>query len=192
MKWDNVVKWMSGVAGALAGLMGEWNVLLTILAIMMVLDYVTGLIVAWRGKSPKSETGGVSSKVGFDGLIKKAFIMVVVLIATLLDTAIGNATRVFQLAATMYYIANEGISVLENTAIMGVKYPRFIMKALEAMREKNDNLDGETVDEMPENADKMPENVNKAPESVANARENVINIDRHIRHREHKPPGERD
>ena len=198
MKWDDVVKWMAGIAGALAGLLGEWNVLLTILAIMMVLDYVTGLIVAWRGKSPKTEGGGVSSSVGFDGLIKKAFIMVVVLIATLLDTAIGNATRVFQLAATMYYIANEGISVLENTAIMGVKYPRFIMKALEAMREKNDNPDGEnddktpeTDDKIPENVDKMPENVDKMPESAENAREDVIDLDRYIYHRKDKPPGEK-
>ena len=99
MKWDDVTRMLAAVAGAIAGLLGEWNVLLTILAVMMVLDYATGVIVAWRGKSPKTETGGVSSNVGFDGLIKKAFIMIVVLIATLLDTAIGNATRVFQMAA---------------------------------------------------------------------------------------------
>ena len=138
MKWDDVVKWLAGIAGAVAGLLGEWNVMLTILAVMMVLDYATGLIVAWRGRSPKTEGGGVSSAAGFDGLIRKAFIMVVVLVATLLDTAIGNATHVFQLAAVMYYIANEGISILENTALMGVKYPKFILKALEAMREKGD------------------------------------------------------
>ena len=145
MKWDDITKTLAGIAGAVAGLLGEWNVLLTILAIMMVLDYATGVIVAWRGKSPKTKTGGVSSSVSFDGLIKKAFIMVVVLIATLLDTAIGNTTRVFQTAATLYYIANEGISVLENTALMGVVYPSFVMKALEAMREKNDSLDHKKV-----------------------------------------------
>lgn len=138
MTWDKIVKWIAGIAGGIAGLLGEWNAMLTILALMMLIDYVTGLVVAWRGKSPKSETGGVSSRVGFDGLIKKAFIMVVILVATLLDTAIGNATRVFQTAATLYYIANEGISILENTALMGVVYPAFIRKALEALREKSD------------------------------------------------------
>lgn len=148
MTWDKIVKWLAGAVGAVAGLLGEWNVLLTILAIMMALDYFTGLIVAWRGRSPKTEGGGVSSRVGFDGLIRKAFIMVVVLVATLLDTAIGNAAHVFQTAAVMYYIANEGVSILENTALMGVVYPRFIMRALETMREKNDEgEDGEPPDE---------------------------------------------
>lgn len=139
MGWDRIVKWLAGAMGALAGLLGEWNVLLTILALMMVIDYATGVIVAWRGKSPKTETGGVSSKAGFDGLIRKTFIMAVVLVATLLDTAIGNATRVFQTAATMYYIANEGISILENTSLMGVPYPAFIRDALEELKEKRDH-----------------------------------------------------
>lgn len=145
MSWDKVTKALAGAVGAIAGLLGEWNVLLTVLAIMMVLDYLTGLVVAWRGKSPKTETGGVSSRAGFDGLIRKAFIMVVVLVATLLDTAIGNQARVFQTAATTYYIANEGISILENTALMGVVYPAFVMRALEALREKSDagKIDGE-------------------------------------------------
>jgi len=141
MKWDDVTEMLAALAGAAAGLLGEWTVALTILAVLMATDYLTGLIVAWRGRSPKTEGGGVSSKAGFDGLIRKAFIMVVVLVATLLDTAIGNTTRVFQTAATMYYIANEGISILENTALMGVKYPAWIIKALEALRDKNDDPD---------------------------------------------------
>ena len=138
MSWDKILKYIAGAAGAVAGLLGEWNVALTILAILMVLDYLTGLIVAWRGRSPKTAGGGVSSRVGFDGLIRKFFIMIVVLVATLLDRVIGNSAAVFQTAATMYYIANEGISILENTALMGVVYPKFIMRALETMREEND------------------------------------------------------
>jgi toxin secretion/phage lysis holin len=147
MSWDNITKALAAMVGAAAGLLGEWNVLLTVLAIFMVIDYLTGLIVAWRGKSPKTVTGGVSSKAGFDGLIRKFFIMVVILVATLLDVAIGNSTRVFQTAATMYYIANEGISILENTALMGVKYPAFIIKALEALRDKSDTLDDGRIDD---------------------------------------------
>lgn len=158
MTWDNITKALAAAVGAAAGLLGEWNVALTCLAVLMVCDYVTGLIVAWRGKSPKTETGGVSSKAGFDGLIRKFFIMVVILVATLLDVAIGNSTRVFQTAATMYYIANEGISILENTALMGVRYPSFIVKALEALRDKSDTLDhNKTQDEKQGTDDDTPE-----------------------------------
>lgn len=138
MTWDRVTKAIAAACGAVAGLLGGWTMLLTILAWFMVIDYATGVIVAWRGRSPKTETGGVSSKVSFDGLIRKAFIMLVVLMATLLDRAIGNETSIFQTAAVTYYIANEGISILENTSLMGVKYPGFIRKALEAMREKSE------------------------------------------------------
>ena len=151
MKWNDITKVLAAAIGAAAGLLGEWNVLLTILAAFMVLDYLTGLIVAWRGKSPKTETGGVSSRAGFDGLIRKFMIMIVVLVATLLDAAIGNTARVFQTAATMYYIANEGISILENTALMGVRYPAFIIRALETMREKSD-----TLEDKPPNHDGNP------------------------------------
>ena len=80
-------------------------------------------------------------------MIRKGFIMVVVLVATLLDTAIGNTTRVFQMAATTYYIANEGISILENTALMGVPYPAFILKALETMRERSDKREDKPPDD---------------------------------------------
>lgn len=138
MTWDRVTKAIAGILGGAAGLLGGWSMLLTILAWFMGIDYFSGLIVAWRGRSPKTEHGGISSKAGFDGLIRKAFIMLVVLMATLLDRAIGNSTSVFQTAATTYYIANEGISILENTSLMGVKYPAFILKALEAMRDKGD------------------------------------------------------
>lgn len=160
MTWDDIVKTLAGVAGAIAGLLGEWNVLLTILALMMLIDYATGLIVAWRGKSPKTETGHVSSRAGFDGLLKKFFILLVILVATLLDTAIGNTTRVFQTAATLYYIANEGISILENTALMGVVYPNFIRKALETLREKNDKAE-EPPDPMPGNGTQQTEEHNE-------------------------------
>lgn len=141
MTWDKALKYLAGIAGAAAGLLGEWNMLLTVLAWFMVIDYVTGLLVAWRGKSPKSETGGVSSKAGFDGLVKKFFIIIVVLVATLLDAAIGTERAIFQTAAATYYLANEGISILENTSLMGVPYPQFILKALETMRKKGDDGD---------------------------------------------------
>lgn len=138
MTWDKIIKATAAVAGAIAGLLGEWNTLLTILVIAMATDYITGLIVAACGRSPKTEGGRLSSTAGFIGLAKKAIIMAVVLLATLLDKAIGGEAMVFQTASVCYYIANEGLSILENAALLDVPIPRRLRKALEALRDRND------------------------------------------------------
>lgn len=136
MTWDKILKWLAGIAGAIAGLFGEWSTTLTILVAVMAIDYISGVIVAACGKSPKSEAGGLSSKVGFIGIAKKGFIMLLVLLATMLDRAIGNETMVFQTSLVFYYIANEGLSVLENAALMGLPFPEKLKKALETLREE--------------------------------------------------------
>ena len=87
--WDKVVKMLCAAAGAIAGIFGGWNTLLTLLACAMAMDYVSGLMVAMLGKSPKTDGGGIDSKVGFIGLAKKGFIIMIVLLATLLDGQAG-------------------------------------------------------------------------------------------------------
>ena len=136
--WDKTFKAAMAAAGAIAGLFGEWTLALTILLVMMTIDYVTGVLVAVTGKSPKSETGRLSSEAGFVGLAKKGFIMLIVLVATLLDRAIGNSAMVFQSTAVFYYIANEGLSILENADLMGVPFPAFIRERLESLRDQKE------------------------------------------------------
>ena len=135
MTWNRVTRLAAAAAGACMGLMGQCSALMSALACFMAVDYLTGLVVAWRGRSPKTAHGGISSKAGFDGLIRKAFIIAVILMATQLDRAVGNEGAMFQTAAATYYLANEGISILENTSLMGVPYPAAIRRALEALRE---------------------------------------------------------
>ena len=139
MTWDKILKFLAAVVGAICGLFGEWNTMLTILVVAMTTDYISGWIVAWCGKSPKTENGGLSSKIGFIGIAKKAFIMLLVLLATLLDRVIGGDTAVFQSSLVLYYIANEGLSILENAALIGVRFPAKLKKALETMREQEDD-----------------------------------------------------
>lgn len=138
MTWDKILKWLAGIAGAIAGLFGEWTTTLTILVVVMAIDYISGVLVAACGKSPKTEAGGLSSKVGFIGIAKKGFIMLLVLLATMLDKAIGNETMVFQTSLVFYYIANEGLSVLENAALMGLPFPEKLKKALETLRDQEE------------------------------------------------------
>lgn len=136
--WDTAVRWISLALGALAGLYGQWSGALTILCVLMAVDYITGVLVAITGRSPKSDDGGLSSKVGFIGLAKKGFIMLIVLVATQLDKAIGNTEMIFQSAAVFYYIANEGLSILENAHLMDVPFPEVIRKRLESLKEDNE------------------------------------------------------
>ena len=136
--WNKPFKALMAAAGAVAGLFGAWTPALTILVIMMLVDYVTGVLVAVTGRSPKTETGKLSSEAGFMGLAKKGFIILIVLVATLLDRAIGNAAMVFQSASVFYYIANEGLSILENADLMGVPFPAFIREHLESMQTRKE------------------------------------------------------
>lgn len=134
--WERIIKGAAMVAGAITGLYGGWGPMLTVLLVMMCIDYVTGVLVAVTGRSDKTEGGGLSSKAGFIGLAKKGFIMLIILLATLLDRAAGNSVLVFQTAAACYYIANEGLSILENAARMGIPFPEALRTALEGMKQK--------------------------------------------------------
>ena len=133
-----VLKWLAAVGGAALGWFGGWSPLLTALCAFMGIDYLTGLIVACRGRSPKTESGGLSSRAGFMGLLRKALVILVVLMATVLDHAIGNEQLVFQSAAVCYYIANEGLSIFENMALLDVPIPEPLKKALELFRKKGE------------------------------------------------------
>lgn len=131
-----VMQWLGAAAGAALGWFGGWSPLLTALVAFLAMDYFTGLIVAWRGKSPKTETGGLSSKAAFDGLLRKMFIILVVFMATVLDKALGTDKTMFQSATICFYIASEGLSLVENLALMDVPIPDPLRKALEIFRNK--------------------------------------------------------
>lgn len=135
---DKIIKTLAAIGGAIAGFFGEWSILMTVLCVCMAVDYVSGVIVGLCNKSLKTESGGLSSKVGFAGLMKKAMILLVVLLATLADKAVGSDSMVFQGAVTCFYIANEGLSVIENAALLGLPVPGIIKKALDALKEKGE------------------------------------------------------
>lgn len=136
--WDKIVKTLAALGGAVAGFYGEWNVVLTVLVAAMVIDYIAGIIVAAAGRSPKSASGSLSSQAGFLGLAKKAMIILVVLTATLLDKAIGDATAIFQTATACFYVANEGVSILENAALLDLPIPNIVRKALDVLKKKGE------------------------------------------------------
>ena len=145
--WDKILKWIAAAAGAVAGLFGGWDTMLKILLVAMVADYVSGWIVAIMGNSTKTENGHLDSNIAFKGLLKKGLCLLVVLLGAMLDKAVGQS--VFRNMAVWFYVANEGLSILENLALAGVPFPRGVKKALEQIREQHD----EPPDEPPKEAE---------------------------------------
>ncbi len=142
--WDKVVKAGMALGGAIAGAFGGWTVQLSVLVYFMLVDYGTGLLVAWMGKSQKTEGGGPSSRIGFQGILKKLFMLGLVFAAAQVDKAMGAGTFIVRDAAVWFYLANEGLSILENMTLAGVPFPQRIKDLLGHIKEKNDSDSGTT------------------------------------------------
>lgn len=136
--WAKIIKLISAAAGAVAGWYGGWTTPMYVLLVFMGVDYLTGLIVAVMGKSHKTVGGGLDSKVGFSGLAKKVLMMLLVLVGAQLDMAIGADNSVVRDMVCWFYIANEGLSILENMSLAGVPFPRAMQRILEQTKEKHD------------------------------------------------------
>lgn len=142
-----VLELLAAAGGAIASFFINMPPLVWILIAVMSIDYITGLICGAMGKSQKTETGYLASHAAFLGLLKKALILFVVLLAALLDAAVSKGAGI-QFEATMgatclWFIASEGLSILENVASMGVPVPKILLKLLEVMRSKGDTPDAE-------------------------------------------------
>lgn len=121
-----------GVVGSfVAWLFGGWDTALATLLIFMAVDYVTGLIVAAAGKSPK---GKLSSKIGWRGLAKKCVSLLLVLVAAQLDVVLGM--DYVRAGVCVAFLCNEVISILENAGLMGVPLPAALKNAVELLQSK--------------------------------------------------------
>lgn len=109
---------------------------MTVLAVMMIADYITGVLRAALGKSDKTSGGRLSASAGFRGLLKKSLMLLAVLLSALLDDYAG-ANGVLRTAVIWFYICNEGLSVLENLAGMGVPVPQRLRALLNAEKQKD-------------------------------------------------------
>ncbi len=117
----------AGICSVLTYLFGAWDVCLIVLVVFMVLDYITGLINAWMHCR-------LNSKIGARGIAKKALIFMVLIVAVLLDRLLNNGIWVFRTLVCYFYIANEGISILENCGKCGVQLPEKLIRTLEQLK----------------------------------------------------------
>ncbi|RDU22752.1 phage holin family protein [Anaerosacchariphilus polymeriproducens] len=125
-----------GVAGSgLSKLLGGFDMTLQILIVLMIADYVTGLIVAGVfKKSGKTETGALESRAGWKGLCRKGMVLLIVLVATQLDKVTG--IDFIRNTVILGYVANEAISITENAGLMGVPLPGVLTNAINVLKQK--------------------------------------------------------
>lgn len=97
------------VGGSVAFLLGGWDILLWTLTAFVILDYITGLVRAAKMKE-------LSSEIGFWGLVRKIMIFILVIVANLLQQLINESIPLREIVI-MFFISNEGISLLENASI---------------------------------------------------------------------------
>lgn len=110
---------------------GTWDTCLLVLVAFMVVDYITGVIAAIM-------TQRVNSHIGFNGILRKSTILLVLIVAVLLDRLLNSGIWVFRTLVCYFYIANEGISILENAGKCGVPLPDKLLNILEQLKKKGD------------------------------------------------------
>ena len=137
-----VTEVLAAIGGAIMSFFCGLPAIIWVLIAVMSIDYITGIICGLMGVSPKTETGGLSSHAAFVGILKKALILLVVLLAALLDKAVsmsaGISFEAVAAATCLWFIASEGFSILENVAAMGIPIPKVLLQALEIVRQKGD------------------------------------------------------
>ena len=124
----------AAMGGALGAVMGGYDGFLYALIVFVVMDYVTGVMVGILNKE-------LSSRIGFRGIFKKVVIFCLVAVAHIVDThVIGNGS-VLRTAVIFFYLSNEGISILENSTVIGLPVPGKLKEILEQIREGKEDED---------------------------------------------------
>ena len=127
--WNSVQFVFAAVGGWLGWFLGGCDGLLYALIAFVVIDYITGVMCAITDHT-------LSSSVGFKGICRKILIFLMVGIANILDIYVIGTGSVLRTAAIFFYLSNEGVSLLENAAHLGLPVPGAIKEVLEQLHER--------------------------------------------------------
>ena len=129
-KMKNFINFVTGtLATALVYFLGGWDIALQTLLIVIVLDYITGICKAIYNKK-------INSSVGLKGIMKKVGYLIIVAVAVILDRIAGN-TGAIRTLVIYFFVANEGISILENWGGMSLPLPKKLTDTLEQLKYDN-------------------------------------------------------
>ncbi len=137
--WNTIQLIFAAIGGWLGYFLGGFDGLLYALLAFVVLDYITGVMCAIADKT-------LSSNVGFKGICRKVLIFLLVGVANILDVHVIGTGSVLRTAVIFFYISNEGVSLTENAAHLGLPVPEKLKAVLEQLHnreEETDEKDGE-------------------------------------------------
>ena len=127
--WNTIQLAFAAVGGWLGYFLGGCDGLLYALLAFVVIDYITGVMYAIADKN-------LSSEMGFKGICRKVLIFLLVGIANVLDVQVIGTGSVLRTAVIFFYISNEGVSLLENAAHLGLPVPEKIKTVLEQLHDR--------------------------------------------------------
>ena len=131
--FSNFIKLILGsVGGALGCLVGGFNSMIYALIAFVVIDYITGVLVAILEKK-------LSSEIGFKGISKKIMLFLIVALGHIIDKYIIGTGSALRTMLIMFYLSNEGISIIENAGKIGLPIPSKLINVLKQFSENNDN-----------------------------------------------------
>ena len=130
--WNTIQFIFAAVGGWLGYFLGGCDGLLIALVAFVVIDYITGIMCAAADKK-------LSSEVGFKGICRKVLIFLLVGIANILDVQVIGTGNILRTAVIFFYISNEGVSLLENAAHLGLPVPEKLKDILEQLHNRSEN-----------------------------------------------------
>ena len=129
--WNMVQLVFTAIGGWLGYFLGGCDGLIIALVVFVAVDYLTGILCAVADKS-------LSSEVGFKGIAKKVVIFMLVGVANILDVEVIGTGSVLRTAVIFFYLSNEGISILENSAHLGLPIPKKLKDVLEQIHDRSE------------------------------------------------------
>ena len=133
---------IAAMGGIAAYLWGPWDALIIALLVCAAIDYLTGVLKALCKKE-------LSSEIGFRGIGKKIFMFAIVALANIIDGCVPATNGAIRSAAMLFYIANEGLSIVENAGEMGLPVPKILKDAIKSLKKTS----GETEEDTDNNAE---------------------------------------
>ena len=134
--WTMTRVCFSAIGGWLGYFLGGCDNLMIALIVFVVADYVTGVMCAIIDKK-------LSSEVGFKGIFKKVLIFILVGIAHILDVYVIGGGSILRTAVILFYLANEGVSLLENAAHLGLPIPKQLQTVLKQLHKRSEEMEDE-------------------------------------------------